>query len=45
MKVPLGQPTFNRKKAKLKLVNKMVKKEPRKASFPSDLGFILGQPM
>ena len=46
LKLPLGQRTFNRKKkAKLKLVNKTVKKEPRKASFPWDLGLLFGKPM
>ena len=44
LKVPLGQPALNQKKAKLKLVKK-VKKEPRKASFPTNLGFPLGNPM
>ena len=44
LKVPLGQPALSQQKAKLKLVKK-VKKEPRKASFPWDLGLPLGQPM
>ena len=44
LKVPLGQPTLNKKKTKLKLV-KMAKKEPRKASFPWDIGLLFGQPM
>ena len=41
LKVPLGQPTLNQQKAKLKLVKK-VKKEP---SFPWDLGLLFGQPI
>ena len=45
LKVPLGQPALNNnKKGKLKLVKK-VKKEPRKARFPWDLVFPLGNPM
>ena len=44
MKVPLGQPTLNPKKTMLKLV-KTVKREPRKASFPWDLGLLIGKPM
>ena len=43
-KVPLGQPTLNPKETKLNLVKK-VKKEPKKASFPWDLGLLFGQPM
>ena len=44
LKVPLGQPTLNQKKTKLKLV-KTVKKEPRKARFPWDISLLLGKPM
>ena len=44
MKVPLGQPTLNKTKTELKLA-KTTKKEPRKASFPWDLGFLFGKPM
>ena len=44
LKVPLGQPTLNQQKAKLKLVKK-VNNEPRKASFPWDLGLLFGQPI
>ena len=43
-KLPLVKPTLNPKKTKLKLV-KMVKREPRKASFPWNLGLIFGKPM
>ena len=39
-----GSSYLNSKKTKLKLA-KHVKKEPRKASFPWDLGFIFVQPM
>ena len=39
-----GSAYFKQKKTKLKLV-KMAKKEPRKASFPWDLGLLFGQPM
>ena len=42
--LPLYQPTINSKKMKLKLA-KQVKKEPRKGSFPWDLGFLFVQPM
>ena len=41
--VPLGQPTLTQK-TKFKLA-KQVKKEPRKASFPWDLGLLFVQPM
>ena len=44
LKVPLGQLTFNPKKTKSKLVKK-VKKEPRKAGFPWDLGLDFGKPI
>ena len=44
LKVPLGQPTLNQKKTKLKLV-KTIKTEPRKSSFPWGLGLPLGNPM
>ena len=40
LKVPLGQPTLNQKK-----LVKTVKTEPRKASFPWDLGLLFGKPM
>ena len=43
-KVPLVHPTLKQKKTKLKLV-KMAKKEPRKASFPWDLGLMFVHPM
>ena len=39
-----GSACFKPKKAKLKLVKK-VKKEPRKASFPWDVGLPLGKPI
>ena len=39
-----GSSYLNSKKIKLKLA-KQVKKEPRKASFPWDLGFLFGNPM
>ena len=42
LKLPLDQPTLNQQKAKLKLVKK-VKREPRKARFPWDLGLNLGK--
>ena len=44
LRVPLDQPTLTQKKMKLKLA-KQVKKEPRKASFPWDLGLLFVQPM
>ena len=44
LKVPLGQPTLNQKKTKLKLV-KTMKTEQRKASFPWDFGLLFGKPM
>ena len=45
LRVPLDQPTLTQKeKMKLKLA-KQVKKEPRKASFPWDLGFLFVKPM
>ena len=44
LKVPLDQPTLTQKKINLKLA-KQVKKEPRKASFPWDLGLLFVQPM
>ena len=44
LRVPLDQPTLTQKKMKLKLA-KQVKTEPRKASFPWDLGFLFVQPM
>ena len=42
LRVPLGQPTLTQKRLKLA---KQVKKEPRKASFPWDLGFLFVKPM
>ena len=42
LSVPLDQPTLTQKKLKLA---KQVKKEPRKESFPWDLGFMFVQPM
>ena len=44
LRVPLDQPTLTRKNMKLKLA-KQVKKEPRKASFPWDIGLLFVQPM
>ena len=44
LRVPLDQPSLSIKKMKLKLA-KQVKKEPRKASFPWDLGLLFVQPM
>ena len=44
LKLPLGQPTLNQTKIELKLA-KTVKKEPRKASFPWDIGLIFWKPM
>ena len=45
-KITLEVPSayFKPNKTKLKLV-KTVKKEPRKASFPCDLGLMFGKPM
>ena len=43
-KITFGSAYLNSKKAKLKLA-KQVKKEPRKASFPWDLGLMSMQPM
>ena len=43
LRVPLDQPTLTQK-TELKLA-KQVKKEPRKARFPWDLGFLFVQPM
>ena len=39
-----GSAYFKPNKTKLKLA-KTVKKEPRKASFPWDLGFLFGKPI
>ena len=39
LRVPLDQPTLTQKKMKLKLA-KQVNKEPRKSSFPWDIGWI-----
>ena len=44
LRVPLGQTTLTQKKTKLKLA-KHVKKEPRKARFPRDLGLLFVQQM
>ena len=44
LRVPLDQPTLTQKKMKLKLA-KQVKKEPRKESFPWDIGFQFVQTM
>ena len=44
LRVPLDHPTLTQKKMKLKLA-KQVKKEPRKASFPWDIGLLFVQPM
>ena len=44
LRVPLDQPTLSQKKMMLKLA-KQVKKEPRKESFPWDIGLIFVQPM
>ena len=43
-KSTFGSACLNSKKTKLKLA-KPVKKEPRKASFPWDLGLLFVQPM
>ena len=43
-KSTFGSAYLNSKKIKLKLA-KQVKKEPRKASFPWDLGLLFVQPM
>ena len=42
--ITFGSAYFKPKKTKLKLV-KMAKKEPRKASFRWNLGFLFGKPM
>ena len=42
--MPLGQPTLSQKFNEIKLA-KLTKKEPRKASFPWDLGFLFLQPI
>ena len=44
LRVPLDQPTLTQKNIKLKLA-KQVKKEPRKASFPWDLGLMFMHPI
>ena len=44
LRVPLDQPTLTKKRTRLKLA-KQVKKEPRKAIFPWDLGMLFVQPM
>ena len=44
LRVPLDQPTLTQKRMKLKLA-KQVKKEPRKESFPWDLGLLFVQAM
>ena len=40
----MGQPTLSQKINEIKLA-KPTKKEPRKASFPWDLGLLFGKPM
>ena len=44
LRVPLYYPTLTQKKIKLKLA-KQVKKEPRKARIPWDLGLLFVQPI
>ena len=44
LRVPLGQPTLSQKINEIKLV-KPTKREPRKASFPWDLGLLFVQPI
>ena len=44
LRVPLGQPTLSQKINEIKLA-KPTKKEPRKASFPWDLGLLFVQPI
>ena len=44
LRVPLGQPTLSQKINEIELV-KLTKMEPRKASFPWDLGLLWGQPI
>ena len=44
LRVPLGQPTLSQKINEIKLA-KPTKMEPRKASFPWDLGFLFEQPI
>ena len=43
LRVPLDEPTLSQKN-EVKLA-KRVKREPRKASFPWDLGLLFGKPM
>ena len=42
--MPLGQPTLSQKIDEIKLA-KSTKKEPRKASFPWDLGLLFVHPI
>ena len=44
LRVPLGQPTLSQKINEIELV-KPTKMEPRKASFPWDLGLLFVQPI
>ena len=44
LRVPLGHPTLSQKINEIKLA-KPTKKEPRKASFPWDLGLLFVQPI
>jgi len=44
LRVPLGQPTLSQKINGIELV-KPTKMEPRKASFPWDLGLLFVQPI
>ena len=44
LRVPLDHSTLFHKKMKLKLA-KQAEKEPRKESFPWDLGLLFGKPM
>ena len=44
LRVPLDQPTLTQKKMKFKLA-KQVKKEPRKARFPWDIGLLFVHPI
>ena len=44
LRVPLGQPTLSQENNEIKLA-KPTKKEPRKASFPWDLGLLFVQPI
>ena len=44
LKLTLGQPTLSQKNNEIKLAKPM-KKEPRKARFPWDLGLLFVQPI